>query len=130
MQGQSIQVFGDGESVRDYVHVDDVVDAHSRVVDPLHSDPCSVFNIGTGVGTTPLKLIRLLMNAIGAEFTSATCVEHLSARGGEADSSILSSAKARRQLKWNPSFDLHSGIESVIDSLPNTETCRAESTPV
>jgi UDP-glucose 4-epimerase len=64
-QGPALQVFGadyptpDGTCIRDYIHVDDLADAHVRALDFLANGGATVsLNVGTGVGTSVLEVIQ------------------------------------------------------------------------
>lgn len=61
-----IQVWGSGEQVRDWVHIEDVVEA---TVQALDWDPTAIgpVNIGTGVGTSFVSLAKMMANACGYE---------------------------------------------------------------
>lgn len=58
------KIWGSGEQVRDWVHVDDIVNAILRIVDLRHSGPV---NIGTGIGTSMRDLVGLITRARGYE---------------------------------------------------------------
>ena len=120
LHGRPVQVFGNGRSIRDYVHIDDVVNAHSRVVKSFVPDSCSVLNVGTGIGTTPLQLIEWIRQLTGSEFSDEPAVEYLPTRIGETTASLLSPERAKRSFNWRPSIDIRSGIETVVDWLVPT----------
>ena len=99
-------VFGDGLQTRDYVYVDDVVDAFMRA----EGGPGDVtLNIGTGREVSVLDLVRILG---GGEPVFAP------ARSGELQRSCLDWARAAQVLGWSP-------VTAVEDGLPRTHAAIA-----
>lgn len=105
LRGGSLVIFGDGEQSRDYVYIDDVVDAlvdasTARNVDRL------TMNIGRGVGTTVNELIQAVERATGRR---AHILHNLQESGGVsrlcADISL-----ARGHLGYQPVVDLEEGL--------------------
>jgi UDP-glucose 4-epimerase len=105
---QACTVFGDGEQTRDFVYVDDVVDAFVRGADRGDGVLC---NIGTGVETSVNELYDAMAAAAGV--TSAAV--HASARPGELARSALNPAYAGEVLGWAPTTSLEQGSAAVLD---------------
>jgi UDP-glucose 4-epimerase len=102
---EPVTIFGDGRQTRDYVFVEDVVDAF--VAGGEHPDaPGARVNIGTGVETSVLELYDALREVagFGGEPTFAP------ARPGELARIALDCAEARRVLGWAPGTDLAAGL--------------------
>jgi UDP-glucose 4-epimerase len=101
-------VFGTGEQTRDFVFVDDVVDAFARAADRA---PGELMNIGTGEETSVNRLYEAMARAagVGAE------AEIAAARVGELDRSSLDRSKATELLGWVPQVDLDQGVSRVLD---------------
>src|SRR6266700_833736 len=106
LSDQPVTVFGDGLQTRDYVFVDDVVDAfvaagqREGIVDAR-------LNIGTGIGSSVLDLYGALrsVTGFGPEPTFAP------PRPGELRAIALACGQAERVLGWRPKFDLAGGLE-------------------
>ncbi len=107
LAGEPCTVFGDGEQTRDFVYVDDAVDAFVRAAD--RGDGLLV-NVGTGVETSVSTLYRTMANAAGVERPAATAA----ARPGELQRSSLDPSRARQQLGWRPWTSLDDGCAGVL----------------
>ena len=100
-------IFGDGEQVRDYVYVGDVVRANVAAVHAgLSADETAVINIGTGTGTTVNRLWALIAATASAGVTPA----YAPARAGDVRRSVLDASRAKRALSWEPEVELADGI--------------------
>jgi UDP-glucose 4-epimerase len=100
-------IFGDGEQTRDFVYVDDVVDA---IVHAIDAGSGALMNIGTGVETSVNELYRS-MAAAAASKAEAT---HVEARPGELMRSSLDPSLAAELLGWAPTTALDTGAAHVL----------------
>lgn len=98
IDGEPMKVFGDGLQTRDYVYVDDVVDAFLRAEG---GTPDITLNIGTGREVSVLDLVRILG---GGEAV------HAPARTGEVQRSALDAALAATILGWTPTVQVEEGL--------------------
>jgi UDP-glucose 4-epimerase len=100
----------DGTCVRDFVHVMDLADAHSRAVRHLLDGGDSVaLNLGTGEGTTVAELLATIEHVSGRRFP----VERVARRDGDSPALVADNAKAKSVLGWAPSHDLASIVETA-----------------
>ncbi|MGH9213165.1 MAG: SDR family NAD(P)-dependent oxidoreductase [Acidimicrobiales bacterium] len=106
--GAPCTVFGDGEQTRDFVFVDDVVDAFVRAAD--RGDGLLV-NVGTAVETSINHLYRTMAAAAGVDRPAVTAA----ARPGELQRSSLDISRAAVQLAWKPWTELTEGTARVLD---------------
>ena len=110
-----LQIFGDyntpdGTNVRDYVHPFDLADAHILAVDHLRKgNESNAFNLGSSTGFSNLEIVEAARKVTGKEIPA----EIAPRRGGDPDSLIASSDKAREFLGWKPQFD---NIERIIET--------------
>jgi UDP-glucose 4-epimerase len=115
INGEPVTVYGDGTASRDYVYVDDVVDAFVRAGRaPLTT--VGMYNIGTGLQTTVAEVHRLIAAALGG----ASVPRYAAARTGELHAIALDATKAERELGWKPAVDLVEGIERTMQWLRAT----------
>jgi UDP-glucose-4-epimerase GalE len=110
-----IVVFGtdyptrDGTAVRDYVHVDDLADAHVRALDFLESGgETTAINLGTGVGSTVREVIDCAREVSGVDIPSVDADR----RAGDPSEVYGDNRRARELLGW----ETHHGLESILAS--------------
>ena len=99
-----IDIWGDGSTTRDYLHVSDVAEAFVRAID--YSGPKGVFNISSGVGTSLNELITLLETVLGKSVER----RYLPGRPFDVPVSVLSNKLAQDELKWAPLISIHDGV--------------------
>ncbi|MFN3339488.1 MAG: NAD-dependent epimerase/dehydratase family protein [Dietzia sp.] len=110
LAGQPTRVFGDGGNTRDYVFVDDVVDAFVRAA----TVPAAAglrFNVGTGVETSDRGLHTLVAEAAGSEDDP----EYAPARLGDVARSALDAGRAAEVLGWTPQVPISEGVARTVD---------------
>jgi UDP-glucose 4-epimerase len=103
--GGTPKIYGDGRQTRDYVFVGDVVDAVLRATG--HGG--GVYNVGTGDETSVLELYRAIVAATDVEREP----EHVDARLGELQRSVLDAAAAERDLGWRAHTSLDEGLRAT-----------------
>ncbi|AMT69476.1 NAD-dependent epimerase/dehydratase family protein [Mycobacteroides immunogenum] len=109
LSGRPTKVFGDGGNTRDYVFVDDVVEAFVRASGPDGGG--QRFNIGTGVETSDRQLHSLVAAAAGASDNP----EFHPPRLGDLRQSCLDVGLAKRVLGWEPKVPLADGIGRTVE---------------
>ena len=105
--GSEIRVL-DSRPSRDYIFVDDLVDA---VVKAMSADvKFDIFNIGTGISHSVSDLINSLGDIVGQEFRITSLSQE---RFGEINSTRADISKAQKLLNWYPNWQLKAGLERV-----------------
>jgi UDP-glucose 4-epimerase len=100
-------IFGDGEQVRDFVYVDDVVAANVLALAvPTPDAETAIFNIGTGRATSVNELWR----AIETLAQPGVRAYHEPARSGDVRRSVLDPSRAARMLGWRPTVTVEDGL--------------------
>jgi UDP-glucose 4-epimerase len=108
LRGQTITIYGDGEQTRDFVYVDDVVDAFVRGATKGGGLVC---NIGTGQETSVNELFREMSAQAGVRVP----VERAPLRPGELLRNSLDPSRAGIHLGWKPWTELGTGTAAVLD---------------
>lgn len=101
-------VHGNGRQTRDFVYVEDVVEANLAV---MGQETQGTYNIGTGEETSINDVLRILVG-----HTNSTCKElHGPAKHGEQVRSVIDASKIRQELSWEPRTELSEGLKRTID---------------
>lgn len=112
LDGERATIFGDGRQTRDFVFVDDVVDAFVRATEKGGG---LLVNIGTGVETGVQELFDVIAGLTGARDPA----HYAPARPGELARSALDPTRAEIHLGWKPFTPLDEGIAKTLDWAKN-----------
>jgi UDP-glucose 4-epimerase len=107
LEGKRPRIFGTGEQLRDYVFVDDIVEAN---VLALSKGSGEMVNIGSGVGTSVKQIFTELKSILG--FAGEPIYE--APRAGEIQRIYLDSTRAREILGWRPRVGFREGLEKTV----------------
>jgi UDP-glucose 4-epimerase len=107
LEGRPAAIFGDGEQTRDYIFVGDVVRANLAALDAAVS---GAFNVGTGIETS----VNQLYGALAAIAGVSRAPEYAPARPGEQRRSVISAARAAKELGWRPAVSLRDGLAQTL----------------
>jgi UDP-glucose 4-epimerase len=106
---EPLEIWGDGSVIRDFIHVDDVVDAFLLLV--RHDGPFRIFNIGSGQGHSLLQLVSTIEAMIG----ETLAVRFTQARSVDVPANVLDIARAKTELRWQPRRSLTAGIGEMLE---------------
>lgn len=114
--GQTFKIFGenyatkDGTPVRDYIDVNDLVDAHLLALKYLETGPLSSsFNLGTQTGNTVREVFAACEKVTGMKIPFEVCPP----RAGDPAVLVADSTKAREILGWKPKYTLLKSIKNA-----------------
>ena len=102
---EALDVYGDdyptpdGTCVRDYIHVEDLGDAHLLALDAAREGQHQIFNLGTGTGFTVHQVVETIREVTGHPLPTRVAPR----RTGDPASLVASSARAQTELGWKPS---------------------------
>jgi UDP-glucose 4-epimerase len=114
-RGEPIQIWGDGEVVRDYIYIDDMVDAVSKATNI--NTPDRIFNIGSGQGVSLNEIIKVICQVTKRD----TCVEYHEKRIFDVPEIYLDVRRAQQQLNWSPTTSIEVGIKRTWDFIQSLE---------
>jgi len=103
----NIKIFGrdyptkDGTCVRDYIHVEDLAEAHLLALGALKEKSSVIYNIGNGQGFTVLEVIDSVRRVTGRTIAIEECPR----REGDPAVLVASSEKIKAELGWKPKFE-------------------------
>ncbi len=115
-QRERVMIFGsdwptaDGTCVRDYIHVDDLAEAHLCALDHLRAGGASLrLNLGNGAGYSVLEVIEAARRVTGRPIAHAEAPR----RAGDPSTLVASAALAREELGWQPR---RPNLEQIVES--------------
>ncbi|MGE5351546.1 MAG: SDR family oxidoreductase [Acidobacteriota bacterium] len=108
LQNEPIIIFGDGEQTRDFVHVDDVVQANLKAADSIGIS--GAFNIASGSRVTINRLVEMIVR----NSKHPVKVEHGPERPGDVRHSLADLSFAKEKIGYSPSVDLELGLEEYV----------------
>ena len=105
LENKPLTIFGDGEAIRDFIHIDDVVDG---IILSMKS-ASGIYNIASGNGTSISDLVKLLIELSGKN----SKIIYQPARKAEIIYSVADITKSQNELKFNPKISLNVGLQSL-----------------
>jgi len=110
LDGFNVPLYGDGENIRDWLHVDD----HCRGIDlVLHGGrPAEVYNIGGGTELSNKELTGLLLDACGADWSR---VDRVADRKGHDRRYSVDITRIQEELGYEPKTDFTTGLADAVD---------------
>ena len=106
---ETITLFGDGSTSRDYTYVDDVVDAVLAAMEVEFG--FEILNIGSGRPIRLDDMVRALEDAMGVPAT----LDHKPERAGDMVHTFADATRARERLGWQPRWTVEDGLRSFLD---------------
>ena len=107
LRNEPITIFGDGEQTRDFVHVNDVVQANIKAAEA--KGVSGAFNIASGTSITINRLVEMI-----GKNNSTIRVEYGSERPGDVRDSLADISYAYNELGFSPTVEISKGIEEYI----------------
>ena len=107
-EGKAPTIFGDGEQVRDYLYIDDVVRANELA---LTKGSGETVNLGWGRGVSVNDIVRILAELLG---TTEPPI-HAAARPGEVQRIYLDASRAKAVLGWEPQVTFEQGLAKTLE---------------
>jgi UDP-glucose 4-epimerase len=111
--GGSLVVYGNGEQTRDFVYIDDVVEALVTAA-TAHGVDRQVINVGLGQETSVNELVRAIERITGRE----THPLHVPSQSGGVNRLVANLASARGWLNYEPQVDLQMGLRLLLERDP------------
>jgi UDP-glucose 4-epimerase len=122
LDGVGIEIWGNGEVVRDYIHIDDAVEALRCLgaAPRAQLGEEAIFNIGGGCGTS----LNQLIDHIEAGLRRRVKVTYREARSIDAPRNVLAIERAARLLGWRPEIGVEAGIKQLLVAMASAALTR------
>ncbi len=109
LDDQPVEIWGNGDVVRDYIHIDDVVDAMLACLS--HDGPGRIFNVGSGIGRSVAEVVR-----DASRITARTPrLTHREGRSADVPVNILDSDRLIRETGWRPRVGWDEGLRRTAE---------------
>jgi nucleoside-diphosphate-sugar epimerase len=120
LEGQQPVIFGDGLQVRDFVHVNDIVQANMLAMESANAVG-EMFNVASGRATSILETVEIVKELVGT-----TNIEHQFAppRPGDMKLGLASIDKIRAMLGYDARVQMQQGLQGVIESISNLQVAK------
>jgi dTDP-glucose 4,6-dehydratase len=110
IRDRPLPVYGDGQNVRDWIHVEDHCAA--IVVALLNGKPGEVYNVGAGCEMNNLALVNRILDHLGKP---KSLIEFVKDRPGHDRRYAIDSSKIRAELGWKPLHRIEEALPATID---------------
>ena len=113
LEGNQPVIRSDGTPERDYIFINDAVNAYLILAENLHRDDVvgQAFNFGSGTPINVIQLYNKIIKLMGKDIQPKILGEGKN----EIDRQFLDSSKANKILNWNPNFNLDEGLKNTIE---------------
>lgn len=113
---QEIEIWGDGTQIRDYIYIDDLIDAFEKTI--YYEGEESIFNIGSGQGLNINNLIDIVGNILSYnEKLFDSKIRYIDSKNIGSKRIVLDILRAKKELKFEPKIKIEEGIRRYIDYL-------------
>jgi UDP-glucose 4-epimerase len=109
LRGETVEIWGDGSVVRDYIHISDAINALTAAVGNDSGE--RVFNIGSGLGISLNEVLAEIEFAMGVKVERI----YLDARPFDVPSSVLAIDRARQVMGWEPKMSFPGGLARTLN---------------
>lgn len=112
LSGNSISIWGDGLNVRDYIFMEDMLDAVEKLLQANISN--QIYNIGSGYGYTIMQVLELIGKYTGKD---AREIQFFPPRVCDVRYNILDVSKLQNDLGWKPKVSITDGIKQLVKEI-------------
>ncbi len=111
---ESIEIWGDGGVIRDYLYISDLTQA---CISALKEDIMGIYNVGSGVGYTVNQVIRFVEEVTSTELK----VNYARSRAEDVNKVVLDIQKIKNEMSWSPNVSINEGLKKYYTWLQSTK---------
>ena len=115
LRGQELEVWGTGDSLRDYIYIADFIGAVRSLL--TYTGSHRIFNVSRGKGHSVQDILEILQRQLGR----LPEIKYKPARGFDVPANILDASLLRAEVGWEPLFSLEEGVARVVQWLRNEQ---------
>lgn len=118
MQGETLEIYGDGKQTRDFIYIDDLIQAilFAARVEGIGGE---IFQIATSAETTVSDLVDNLLPILADSGFKNVEMRHAGPRPGDVRRNFSDTSKAQRLLGWEVEVELAEGLERTVEWFMN-----------
>ncbi len=125
LQGDSLEIYGDGTQTRDFIYIDDLLDVLFLVAS-REGVGGEIFQIASSYETTIFELAEMLKQTLLAKGIADVRIVNTEPRAGDVKRNYSDTSKAKSMLGWTPQFDLAGGLSCTVDYFLQNEDGRRD----
>ena len=110
LEDKPLPVYGQGENVRDWLHVEDHCSAILRVLEA--GEPGRIYNVGGDNEWRNIDIVKLILQELGKP---ESLIHFVKDRPGHDLRYAIDSGRLQSELEWRPQLDFHTGMRRTID---------------
>ena len=115
IEDESIPVFGDGNSKRDYTYIEDIIQGIQLAIENLSG--FEIINLGESRTIKLIELISLIENEVGKKAK----ITFLPFQPGDVEMTYADISKAKKLLGYSPTFEIEEGIKKFVEWIKNSK---------
>lgn len=108
---EAIEIWGNEQITRDYIHIDDTIRALVKLV--YYKGDKKILNLGTGVGTSLIEIIQIIENELDIKAN----IKVLPSRGIDVQYNVLDIEEIKKELSWEPKINIETGIQHILKGI-------------
>ncbi|OGI07755.1 MAG: hypothetical protein A2Y40_09290 [Candidatus Margulisbacteria bacterium GWF2_35_9] len=108
LRKEPIEIWGNGQNIRDYIAIDDLVIAVGKLINKDDWD--HIYNIGSGIGTSVNAIMQHIQNSFGNKLQ----IKYLQERRVDILENVLDCSKLNKAIHWEPKIDIKTGIQQFV----------------
>jgi UDP-glucose 4-epimerase len=112
LKGEMLEVYGDGTQTRDFIFIDDLINAIIKTVTTDVSG--EIFQIATGGETTINELLKMVLSIFRSQGIENIVSKHVKNRPGDVQRNYSDTSKARKVLNWRTEVSLNQGLQETV----------------
>ena len=116
INGETLEIYGDGSQTRDFIYIDDLIDAVVNAAN-IPAIGGEVFQIASNKETTVSEMVGMLLPILKNEGVQIPEIINSEKRLGDVSRNYSDTSKANRILKWKPKVYLSEGLKKTVSSL-------------
>lgn len=121
--GTTLEIWGDGENVRDYLFIDDLINATLQLIH--RPQDAGIYNLGSGIGHSINQVKQLVEQVTGLQIHA----DYRAARGADVRAVVLDSRRIYERLGWQPGVELKRGVEETWSYICSTKMLHSSFQP-